>query len=182
MLYTNSTNNEIEDLIQELDRETMGHCVGMQQMAFDLENYFGFKNKILSTSALLCDVGKLYFSSYLLEKQEGLTQFERELLHLHPYYSYKTIKDFDIDDSIKSLVLYHHEYRFHDIQDNLPRYDESLRQLYTTLELIDAYQGLIEYRAYRSTMCTPYDAYEILNSEENHNKEVLDYIKNNYLY
>lgn len=176
------TNMQINELIQQLDRETMGHCVGMQNMAVDLENYFNYEGRILSTAALLCDVGKLYLSSYLLEKQDILTEFEKRLIDNHPYYSYEIIKDYDIDENIKSLVLYHHNHSSYKYIDNLPSYNDNLEKLYTTLELVDAYQGLIEYRTYRTSHCTPYDAYKILVRENCHNQDVLDYIKDNYIY
>ena len=175
--------NNLNALIQQLDRETMGHCIGMQHMAIDFENYLGINDQTLSTSALLCDLGKLYLSPYILTKQDMLTNFEIDLLYMHPYFSYKIINQYYVEPKVQNLVLYHHQKsRNISINDNLPPYESSLENLYTTLELIDAYQSLVEYRTYRSSMYSPSDAYEILKKEGSFNEDGLDYIKKNYLF
>lgn len=180
----NMTSEKIEEIIQVQDRETMGHCIGMKNMALEIENSYKFENHILSEAALLSDVGKIYISSYLLEKSSDLTSFEKEIIQNHSYYSYQIIKDWNLNPLVKSLVLYHHGKNISYINnnDNLPPFYEDLIELYTTLETIDAYQGLVEYRSYRYSICEPIDAYDILQKEGCHNKKVLDYIKNNYIY
>ena len=99
---------DLSETFNRLDATTYNHSVRVMKIASEIESFYGLGDNYLSIAALLHDIGKVYISRKVLDKVSPLTGLEREIISLHPYYGYKILKDYDINEDVCRLVLYHH--------------------------------------------------------------------------
>lgn len=109
--------------------------------------HFIFQDNI-TVAAKIHDVGKIYIPMELLSKPSKLTQPEVALIQEHPTIGYDIVKDFPFDDSIKRMVLEHHErlngsgYPHH-LQGNQIQFESKV------LAVSDVVCAMLEHRPYR---------------------------------
>ena len=103
---------------------TFKECLGMHTPTSDIEMTF-FKKIIqaiakkidlsqqqlraLEFAAILHDAGKFQIPQELLEKQQPLTDEEKDLIRRHPVCGAELFKDFDALKPVVPIILHHHE-------------------------------------------------------------------------
>lgn len=174
--------------IQSLDSITLNHSVRVQNIARKFEEYNRHDNNILSMAGLVHDIGKMYISSKIIDKPGMLTPIEREIINLHPYISYRILVAEDVDPSICLLALFHHgvnppgyehswfgEKQFMETKKRWNLNMEDVRDYAKMLHTIDCYEALTSDRPYRRGFSSE-KAIEILESEKNQHKKVLEFL------
>lgn len=170
----------INEIVQMMDNDTMSHCMGTRNMARMLEEEYGLKKELLSKSASIHDVGKIYITKRILEKPERLSAIEKKIVDLHSYISYCVAKEYGVEDQICRIILYHHS----DCPialDKIPSCDDVTNEYAKYLYSIDAYQAMISKRPYRAGH-SPKEALEIMRNEQNHSPLVMEFIQKHYLF
>lgn len=166
---------EIRERMEQLDSTTYNHSFRVWRMAllYEVEGMRG--NDCLSTAALVHDIGKLYIPERILDKHGELTVLERDVMGLHPYFGYRLLSDFGVDEQIKRLVLYHHGMNPRTLLP-VPEYcspwiAEDARVLHT----IDAFEALTTDRPYRRRMSVR-QAAEFLDRQEGYHAGTLAFL------
>ena len=75
-------------------------------------DFSGKDTDSICKGALFHDVGKLYTRNFVLTKQTGLSEEEKEHIKTHTRYGYEAIKSGLKDgeqETVKNILLYHHE-------------------------------------------------------------------------
>lgn len=165
-------NSNVMDVLETLDKSTLQHCIRVKNIAEKITNELKLNTLILNKAALVHDIGKIYIPARILDKTTSLSQLERKIINLHAYYSYRLLKDLQVEDDICNVVLYHHGINFISLE-NIPRCeDRSILEMSKMLHTIDSYEALTSSRVYRSKFSRE-EALEILASEKEHQKDVL---------
>ena len=122
-----------------------------------------YERKQLTLCGLMHDVGKLLISKDILRKPGRLTEEEYEQIKKHPLLGYEKMKDKNIPESVKRVILLHHEradgsgypfgFRLNEIDP------------YAAITAIsDVYDAMTSNRVYRHGM-SPFDVIEIFEKE-----------------
>ena len=143
---------EIRSMMERMNSATYNHSLRVCELALEVEAHFQMMDEVLSTAALVYDIGKYYISERILDKHEGLSPVERNVINLHPFLGYRILEDYQVGEAVRRIVLYHHGMR--------PRLLTPLPEFYsvTTLEkakmlhTIDAFEALTTDRPYRRRM------------------------------
>lgn len=97
------------------------------------------------------DLGKLAISNDILEKEDVLSEYERNVIKSHTFYTYRTLFTVKNFDEIIAWASFHHErlngegYPFHLTAEEIPVGSR-------IVALADIYSALIEDRPYRKGM------------------------------
>lgn len=174
-------NEEALNTLQLLDAMTFNHCVRCCEIAREIEAKFQLPDNLLSQSALVHDVGKIYVSSKILQKPGSLTPLERQIIDLHPYIGFKILQDLHIDNKMCEVVLMHHGNAAPTLEVCKLSNDVQVRQCAKMLHTIDAFEALTTDRAYRRGF-TQAKAVEIMDKESTHDTEVLDFLHTHSFY
>ena len=170
--------SEVWDIMRGLDSGTYNHCHRMWLIARGLEDHFGRKDDSYSTAAFIHDIGKFYVPVCILDKREGLTSLEREIVELHPYFGYQLLDAAGVDERVKRLVLYHHgmEPRMLTV---LPEFDSaSVEGDANMLRTLDVFDALTSDRPYRRRKSVE-ETYSFMINEGSFHKETLKYLREN---
>lgn len=157
-LSTLSMNQRIPFLLQALrehDFHTYIHSVNTAVLFLQFAKHLHISSEVrngLINSILLHDIGKLYISSAILEKETKLTTEEWSELMNHPLYGEVLIKKFlddcGVDATFASL---HHEnidgsgYPYKYTDDQLPLFCKMLR-------IVDSYEAMTSDRPYSKAL------------------------------
>ena len=99
--------------IQNKDHYTKGHCERVGLYAQKLASYLKEENISvihLMRAAHVHDIGKCKIPDEILLKPGYFTPQERQVMNNHTLYSYEILKnDFNIDDQVSQIAMYHHE-------------------------------------------------------------------------
>ena len=98
----------LRELVQTLDKETMLNCQCVRLLTEEYLAYAGRDSPELVQAASICDVGKMYVSSRILQKESGLSLAEMQIVRLHPYMGWLTAKEYGVSDEVAQIVLFHH--------------------------------------------------------------------------
>lgn len=161
----------LRELVQTLDKETMLNCQCVRLLTEEYLAYAGRDSPELVQAASICDVGKMYVSSRILQKESGLSLAEMQIVRLHPYMGWLTAKEYGVPDEVAQIVLFHHGRSPLHLQDIPMGSDEVLtkaRMIYT----FDAFHAMTSERCYRYAM-EPRLAMEIM-TEECHREMTFD--------
>lgn len=168
-------NSQLLATLHRLDSTTYNHSIRVVMLASELEEYMGLTDHKLSYAAMFHDIGKLYMSFNILDKNSRLTKLERELVDLHPYIGYMILSDLGIDEDICRIVLYHHSPRPVTIHD-VGYYDKSsVYEKARILHTIDAFEALTSDRPYHRGRPSK-EALKILAREDGYDAKALEYI------
>jgi len=94
------------------DKYTIGHSENVAILASDFAEYLNLEEDMVSRiywAGLVHDIGKIIIPSYILNKEDKLTQQEYEIVKNHPEWAYETLKRSNQLSDIAKYVLYHHE-------------------------------------------------------------------------
>lgn len=170
--------NEVLDIMRGLDSCTYNHCYRMWWIARGQEADFGRKDDSYSTAAFIHDIGKIYVPVCILDKREGLTSLEREIVELHPYFGYRLLDAAGVDERLKRLALYHHgmEPRMLTV---LPEFDSaSVEEDAKMLRTLDVFEALTSDRPYKRRKSVE-ETYSLMTDEGGFHKETLEYLREN---
>lgn len=169
---------KIKEKMELLDSTTYNHSIRVWKLALSVEEYYRMADDSLSTAALVHDIGKLYISPAILDKHEGFTELERELVDLHPYIGYRMLKECNVSEVVRRIVLYHHG-RNPRLLSPLPEfYSSMVESKAKMLKTIDAFEALTTDRPYRRRMSVK-QAAAFLREQEGYHRQVLRYLREN---
>lgn len=169
---------EIRSIMEKMNSTTYNHSLRVWELALEVEAHFQMTDEVLSTAALVHDIGKYYIPERILDRHEGLSPLERDVIDLHPYLGYRILEDYKVGEAVKRIVLYHHGMK--------PRLLAPLPEFYsvTTMEkakmlhTIDAFEALTTDRPYRRRMSVGRAA-TFLEGQEGYHSRTLLYLKEN---
>ena len=171
------------DYIDALPERVSKKSVLAKRIAKEYETYRKKDDTLLSDAAALYCLGTQFISERILEKPDKLTDTERSIVDLIPYFSYQIIKnDKEISDDVKSMCLYYHSdnpsFIKEDIiaQDTIPSITEAAKQRKSELYTIDVFISMTSKRAYREAFPAS-KALSILKEDDQASKDVLEYLK-----
>lgn len=168
--FLDQTLNLISKITELKDPYTAGHQKNVSQYAVKIAKKINLSEEkihIIKTASLLHDIGKMILPFEILTKPFKLTPREYELIKEHPKYGYELLKDLEIPEIIKEIILQHHE------RLNGTGYPKGLKNDEILLEakiiaVADVFDAMNSHRPYRPK----YPVEEILN-ELNSNKGIL---------
>ncbi|MET0605736.1 MAG: HD domain-containing phosphohydrolase [Beijerinckiaceae bacterium] len=143
---------------------TFQHCMLVTGLATSFGHRTGMRRddvRMLTTAALLHDVGKARIPIEILDKPGQLSQAEFQLIKSHTVIGYEyLLAQNDISPSILSAVRHHHEYLDGSgYPDGLS--GAEIDDVTRILTICDIYGALVEERAYKKPKA-PAEAIEIL--------------------
>ncbi len=104
--------NLVSKIIELKDPYTAGHQKNVSDYAIKIAKQMNLseeKIEVIKVASLLHDIGKMILPFEILNKPFKLTPREYELIKEHPKYGYELLKDINIPDIIKEVILQHHE-------------------------------------------------------------------------
>ena len=144
--------------------------------ALGVEEHFHIKDDVLSTAALVHDIGKLYIPKIILDKRGGLDALEREVIDLHPYLGYRILETHGVDEAVCRIVLYHHGTKPMLLKD-LPEFEDSeVAEKAVMLHTLDVFEALTTDRPYKRRMSVERDC-AWMWQEVGYHPEILQYLK-----
>lgn len=152
--------------VASFDNYTYTHSLNVAVLSVIVGLAAGFNNdqlKRLSEGALLHDIGKMSISLDILNKTDGLTAEEMEIIRSHPENGYAIIKDDStIPATVKEAVYAHHE---NEDGSGYPRHitGKKIHEFAKIIHVCDVYDALASNRIYRKAI-NPADAIEFLMS------------------
>lgn len=168
--------NDVLCLIEKLDATTYNHSYRLWEMALGVEEHFKCKNDLLSTAALMHDIGKLYVPDWILNKRDGLDALEREVIDLHPYYGYRILEACGVEEVVRSIALYHHGLE-PVVLSPLQVYENAeVMEMAMMLHTLDVFEAPTTDRPYRRRMSVE-RACACMEQEQGYHKETLKYLK-----
>lgn len=168
--------NDVLNLMEKLDATTYNHSYRLWEMAMGVEEHFHYKDDVLSTAALVHDIGKLYIPKIILDKRGGLDALERDVIGLHPYYGYRILEKYGVDEVVRRIVLYHHGME-PKVLTSLPEFEDTeVAEKAMILHTLDVFEALTTDRPYKRRMSVE-RACTWMEQETGYHKETLEYLK-----
>ena len=168
--------NDVLNLMEKLDATTYNHSYRLWEMAMGVEEHFHYKDDVLSTAALVHDIGKLYIPKIILDKRGGLDVLEREVIDLHAYYGYRILEKYGVDEVIRRIVLYHHGMNPM-VLTSLPEFEDSeTAEKAMILHTLDVFEALTTDRPCKRRLSVE-RACTWMEQEPGYHKETLEYLK-----
>lgn len=140
--------------LEEVDADTEAHVQRTQKMGLALGRKIGLSDSQLTTLQLLCllhDIGKITVPLEILNKPGRLTDEEWATLRSHSDKGYQIAMASDELKPIAELIRFHHErWDGRGYPDRLSR--EEIPVLSRIISIVDAYDAMVNDRAYRKAM------------------------------
>ena len=157
--------------IEELEHLKKGHLQDCRVIAAKIYSALPpeLKSEVnlprLQEAAMLHDYGKVLIPKNILNKNGKLNPQEKEIMELHPIFSYELLKEKKINQETLNLIKYHHQ--------NLkntgyPKIDNDFEYSLEAqiLTAADKYSALREERSYKNALAK-YEALEIMAKDVN---------------
>jgi HD-GYP domain-containing protein (c-di-GMP phosphodiesterase class II) len=152
--------------IKNKDNYTYAHSVNVAVISLVLGISLNLSKEnliYLCIGALIHDIGKSFIPKEILNKPGPLTTDEFEIMKKHSMHGYNFVEKFlNLNSSIKSVVLHHHE-RFDGLGYPNGCSGKQISYLARIVTIADVYDALTSDRPYKKAMC-PNDALEYLMS------------------
>ena len=168
----------------ERDPYTKDHSSRVALIAENIAKEFGFQSNELSTIKIgsqLHDIGKINVPRSILFKPGSISELEVEMVKQHTRFGYEIIKDVNLPNVIKDIVLHHHE------RNDGSGYPDGLKEDEMPFEtrliaVVDVFEAMTSHRAYRPAL-TVDEALSYLdeNKEIMFDKEIVNCLKSLYL-
>lgn len=103
--------DHLMDNLLKLDKITLQHSIRTSKLAVILGKKLGLSSKeleLLGQGALFHDVGKARIPLEILNKEGQLTPEEWGILQTHPQKGCECLKNSDVDEVVRRIVLEHH--------------------------------------------------------------------------
>lgn len=166
----------ISHIIDYRSKFTATHSYTVAHLAHKIGQYFNFSEeqcKKLMIAGYLHDIGKIGIDPGLLEKNGPLTQEERNLMRLHPYYTGQILNELSTSEWFKEIVTWAE--RHHEKADGsgypFALKDSELDDGTRILAFSDIITALMEKRPYRNCLSAD-DAFNLIE------KELAEYVSN----
>jgi len=149
-----SLSSVIAQIVDFRSKFTARHTAGVAQTASKLAELAGmtpYECKMMLVAGYLHDLGKLVIDPNIIDKPNGLNEFEVSKMRSHTYYTYQLLNRVPQFDEIKKWAAYHHEkingngYPFHLKGDELPLGSR-------VMAVADVFTAITEDRPYRVGM------------------------------
>ncbi|MCR5509043.1 MAG: HD domain-containing protein [Lachnospiraceae bacterium] len=119
--------------------------------------------KTLILCGFYYDIGKFKIPKELISKPGKLDDDEIAIMRTHPVHSYNLIQNLSLDINVKLAALMHHERcDGRGYPQKLPA--ERINKFAKIISIIDAYDAMTSYRAYRDPLC-PFKVIEIFERD-----------------
>lgn len=102
----------ITNITEMRDPFTAGHQKRVSELAVEIAKKMKLpsdKIEMIKYASLLHDIGKIILPTEILTKPAKLSKTEYELVKEHPLIAYELLKDIDLPNIIKDVILQHHE-------------------------------------------------------------------------
>lgn len=158
-LQTNFTRELITSIIKIVemyDLYTKGHSENVAEIASAIAKEMGLPKKTIKTTywaGLVHDIGKLLVPLNIINKSEGLSDREYEVIKKHPLWGSEALSNSEVLKPISEYILYHHEkwdgsgYPAGISGDEIPIISQ-------ILSVADAWDAMLSRRAYRDALST----------------------------
>jgi len=158
MLYNQSASSQtlasLVKALQECDSDTEAHVRRTQKMGTELGKRIGLTDAQMADLKLLCllhDIGKIGIPLEILNKPGKLSDEEWKVLKTHPEKGYQIAMSSDELKSIAPMILSHHErWDGNGYPERLS--GESIPILSRIIAIVDAYDAMVNDRAYRTAL------------------------------
>lgn len=150
-------------LVKSHDNYTVTHCINVAIFSTILGSFLGWPNEDiteLGIGALLHDIGKARIPHSILNKTEGLTYHEFEVMKHHPLFGYEELQDKKVSEMVREIVRDHHE-RCDGSGYPLGRKEAEISVGAKIVAIADIYDALTTDRVYREAI-VPHEAVEML--------------------
>lgn len=156
LLYQRRINltSTLVDLLEVNDHYTAGHSYRVYKYSVLIATKLGLNNehiKIIETSSLLHDIGKIGVPQHILNKNGKLTHDEYEIIKKHPCIGSHALSKIENFDLVRKTILHHHEsYNGNGYPDKLKGEEIPLES--RIISIADAFDAMTSDRPYRSGM------------------------------
>lgn len=142
--------NILNYLLSLYDKNTYSHVCRVAIYSNEIGKCLNLSNNemnLLFYSSLLHDIGKIFISTNLLEKNDTLTNEEFNLIKKHVEFGYLILPDNMLE--IKNIILAHHErldgsgYPYHKKENEIPK-------LSKIIAIADSYDAMTSNRYYNN--------------------------------
>lgn len=102
----------LSNAIEANDVYTRGHCDRVMEYAVRIAKQMRMDIttvRSIEFAALLHDVGKVSIPYHVLNKEEALTEDERQMIQKHPVIGYNIVEGVPFLSQTARIILYHHE-------------------------------------------------------------------------
>lgn len=144
--------------LKRQDDYTFTHCLNVSLLANIFGKWIGLNDDeltILTSGAMLLDIGKFRVDEKILNKKGRLTDEELEEVKKHTIYGYETLQPQPISEYIKISVLQHHE-RIDGSGYPYGLKDAQINKFAKIIAICDIYDAMVTERPYRPKIC-PFD-------------------------
>ncbi len=170
--------------IEELEELKTGHMMNSRVIASKILSGLPshiksqVNSSVLQQAAMLHDYGKVLIPKSILKKQGPLNESEREIMQLHPVFSYELLKQQGVDEDALRLIRYHHQ---NPNGDGYPAVEGNSEYNIASqiMRVSDEYTALTEDRSYKPAM-TREEALNIIEEDVTNgyvSQEVFDSLK-----
>ncbi len=100
------------ELIEEQDIFQTGHSRRVAEYCMAMASGLGLsrsEKEVLTSAALLHDIGKIFVSPEILSKPHALTDKEYEIIKMHPMKGQRLLHSLSNMEDIADLIMFHHE-------------------------------------------------------------------------
>lgn len=172
--------------IEELEKLKSGHLKNSRVLAAKIlsglppEMKNQVDSSVLQQAAMFHDYGKVLIPKNILNKETSLNEKEKDIMQLHPTFSYELLKKQGVNEEVLNLIKYHHQTpdgQGYPAFDNNVEYGIPLQ----ILRAADEYAALTENRSYKPAMSKA-EALEIIYQDVENgyiSQEVFDSLKKN---
>ena len=167
---------EVLDLMDKLDSTTYNHSFRLWELAMGVEGCYHMTDETLSTAAFVHDIGKLFIPSVILDKREGFSNLEREIMDLHSYYGYRILEQYRVNEVVKRIVLWHHGLQPKVLLPLPDFYSVETAEKAKMLHTLDVFEALTTDRPYRRRLSVA-EALSQIEREKGYHSEMIRYLK-----
>ena len=140
--------------VEMRDPYTSGHQLRATLLATAIATHLGYsedKNRGLYLAGIVHDIGKIIIPAEILSKPGKLSEFEFDLIKMHPKAGYDMLKDIEFPWPIAQIVAQHHE-RINGSGYPLKLKDKDILPEAKILAVADVVEAIASHRPYRPAM------------------------------
>lgn len=155
---------DIIDIFDTKDKFTKEHCIRTMEISIGIAKYIGLsQNELMDIyhGGVLHDIGKLFISNNILNKDSKLTDAEYEIMKEHPISGFNVLRNISGFEIVRRIVLEHHE-RIDGLGYPYGLKGSEIHPLAKIVSVSDAYDAMTSWRPYRKVYLSDKQAMEIL--------------------